>query len=125
MYNMYKLFFCALKKKKKKKNFGLKFKLSSYILHACKISRWSNINNYVINYLFKCIKNEFIDELVNNIQLAWKLACMLRIYRTCNLKVRFLKHEFNNNLLGDVILLKITLSITKTQLLYIYIYIYI
>ena len=50
---------------------------------------------------------------------------MLRIYRTCNLKVRFLKHEFNNNLLGDVILLKITLSITKTQLLYIYIYIYI
>ena len=32
-------YFFVLTKKKKKKTFGLKFKLSSYILHACKISR--------------------------------------------------------------------------------------
>ena len=47
---------------------------------------------------------------------------MLRIYRTYNSTVGFLKYEFNNKLLGDVILLKVTLSVTWTHLIYIYIY---
>ena len=44
-------------------------------------------------------------------------------YKTCNLTMRFSKYEFNNKLLGGVTLLRVTPSITWTQL-YIYIYIY-
>ena len=33
-----------------------------------------------------------MDEMVNNIQLAKKLTCMLRTYRICNPKVRFPKY---------------------------------
>ena len=42
--------------------------------------------------------------MVNYIQLPWKLACMLRIYRTCNSTVGFgfSKYEFNNKLLSGV-----------------------
>ena len=43
---------------------------------------------------------------------------MLRTYRTCNPIVGSSKNEFNNKLLGDVILVKVTLS----QFIYIYIY---
>ena len=53
--------------------------------------------------------------MVNYIRLAWKLACILRIYRTCNLTVGFLKYEFNNNILGGIILLRVTLDVTWTQ----------
>ena len=49
-----------------------------------------------------------MDQMVNNIQLIWKLACMLRTYRTYNLTVEFSKYQFNNKLLGGVILLKVT-----------------
>ena len=63
-----------------------------------------------------------MNKIVNNIQLAWKLACMLRTYRTCNPTVRFPKYEFNNKLLGGVILLRIRLGVIWTQLIYIYIY---
>ena len=56
-----------------------------------------------------------MDRKVNNIQLTWKLARMLRAYRICNPTVEFSKYEFYNNLLGGV-----TLSNVK---LYIYIYI--
>ena len=49
---------------------------------------------------------------------------MLRIYRTYNSTVRFLKYEFNNKLLGDIILLRVTSSVTWTHLIYKYIYIY-
>ena len=42
---------------------------------------------------------------------------MLRTYRTCNPIVGSSKNEFNNKLLGDVILVKVTLS----QFIYIYI----
>ena len=49
---------------------------------------------------------------------------MLRIYRTYNSMVGFSKYEFYNKLLGGVILIKITPSVTWTQLIYIYIYIY-
>ena len=41
---------------------------------------------------------------------------MLRTYRTCNPIVGSSKNEFNNKLLGDVILVKVTLS----QFIYIY-----
>ena len=49
-----------------------------------------------------------MDEMVNNIRLTWKLACMLKTYRTYNPTVRFPKYEFNNKLLGGVTLLRIT-----------------
>ena len=50
--------------------------------------------------------------IVNNIQLRWKLAWILRTYRTCNSMVRFLKYELYNKLLGGVTLLKVTLSVS-------------
>ena len=53
--------------------------------------------------------------MVNYIQLAWKLACMLRTYTTCNPKVGFAKYEFNNKLLGGVTFFRITLGVTRTQ----------
>ena len=65
--------------------------------------------------LKQCIKDEFIDQMVNYIQLAWKLACMLRTYRTCNPMVRFSKYKFNNKLLGDVAFFRITSGVTWTQ----------
>ena len=52
--------------------------------------------------------------MVNYIWLTWKLACILRTYRTCNSKVRFLKYEFNNKLLSSVILLRVALGVTWT-----------
>ena len=56
-----------------------------------------------------------MDQIVNNIQLAWKLAWMLRIYRICNSIVRFLKYEFYNKLLGDIILLRVTPGVTLSN----------
>ena len=49
-----------------------------------------------------------MDQIINNIQLVWKLACMLikNVYTTCNLTVRFSKYVFNNKLLDGVILHK-------------------
>ena len=60
--------------------------------------------------------------MVNYTWLALKLAYMWRTYRKCDPTVGFLKYEFNNKLLGDVILLRVTLSVTWTHLIYIYIY---
>ena len=62
------------------------------------------------------IKDEFIDRKVNYIWLAWKLACMLRTYRTCNPTVGFSKYEFNNKLLSDVAFFRVTSRVTWTQL---------
>ena len=64
-----------------------------------------------------------MDQMVNNIQLTWKLARMLQTYKTCNSMIEFLKYEFYNKLLEGVILLRVTSGITWTQLIYIYIYI--
>ena len=50
--------------------------------------------------------------MVNYIQKTWKLAWLLRTYKTYNLTVRFSRYEFYNKLIGDVILLKITLGVT-------------
>ena len=52
-----------------------------------------------------------MGQIVNSIQLIWKLACMLRTYKTCNSMVGFSKYEFNNKLLSSVILLRATLSV--------------
>ena len=63
--------------------------------------------------------------MVNNIQLIWKLAWLIRTYRTYNLTVRFSKYEFYNKLLGgvtllgDVTLLRVTPGVTWTQPIYI------
>ena len=40
---------------------------------------------------------------------------MLRLCKTCNPTVRFLKYELKNKLLGGVTLLKVTLGVTWTQ----------
>ena len=53
--------------------------------------------------------------MVNYILLEWKLACMLRTYRTYNPMVGFSKYEFNNKLLGDVTFLRVTLGVTWIQ----------
>ena len=45
--------------------------------------------------------------------MAWKLACMLRTYRTCNPMVG--KYEFNNKLLGGVTFFRVTSGVTWTQ----------
>ena len=66
-----------------------------------------------------------MNRMVNYIWLAWKLAYILRTYRTCNLTVEFSKYEFNNKLLGGVTFLRVTLGVTWIQLnIYMYIYIY-
>ena len=61
-----------------------------------------------------------MDLMVSYIRLAWKLACMLKTYRTCNSTVRFSIYEFNNKLYGVIILLRVTPEITWTQPIYIY-----
>ena len=63
-----------------------------------------------------------MDQMVNNIRLVWKLACMFKTYRTYNLTVEFSKYKFINKLLGGVTLLKVTPGVTWIQLIYIYIY---
>ena len=50
----------------------------------------------------------------------WKLACMLRTYKTYNSTVGFLKYELNNKLLDGVTLFKVTPGVTSTQPTYIY-----
>ena len=62
-----------------------------------------------------------MDWMVNNNWVAWILVCKLRTY---NPTVKFLKYEFNNTLLGDVTLFRITPGKTWIQP-YIYIYIYV
>lgn len=53
-----------------------------------------------------------MDHMVNNIWLSWKLACILNTYKTYNSVVGFLKYEFNNKLLGGIILLRVTSDVT-------------
>ena len=53
--------------------------------------------------------------MVNYFWLAWKLAYLLRPYKKCNPTVGFLKYEFNNKLLGGVIIFRVTLGVTWTQ----------
>ena len=53
------------------------------------------------------IKAEFKDQMVNYSRLGWKLACLLRTYRTCSPTTGFSKYEFNNKLLGGVTFLEL------------------
>ena len=53
--------------------------------------------------------------MVNYIQLAWKLTCMLRTCRKYNPMVGFSKYEFNNKLLSGVTFFIVTLSVIWTQ----------
>ena len=43
--------------------------------------------------LKECIKDEFKVQMINYIQLAWKLACMLRTYIKCDPTVGFSEYE--------------------------------
>ena len=61
------------------------------------------------------IKYEFMDQMVNYIWLACKLAYISISYKTCNSKVEFSKYEFNNKLLGGLRLLSVTLSNVTTH----------
>ena len=54
--------------------------------------------------------------MVNYTQLAWKLACMLRTYRTYNPTIWFSKYEFNNKVLGGVTFFRVISGVTWTQL---------
>ena len=63
-----------------------------------------------------------MDWMINYIQLAWKLVCMLRTYRTYNSTVGFSKYKLNNKLLDGVTLFKVTPGVTLTQPTYIYIH---
>ena len=53
-----------------------------------------------------------MDQMVNYIWLAWKLAYILRTYGTYNSTVEFSKYEFNNNLLGGVTFFRVTSDVT-------------
>ena len=53
---------------------------------------------------------EFIDQMINNIQLAYKL----KTYKMYNPMVRFSKYKFNNKLFSSITLLQITLGVTLT-----------
>ena len=48
--------------------------------------------------------------------IEMKIDMHVRPYRTCNPMVGFSKYEFNNKLLGDVTILRITTCVTWTQL---------
>ena len=61
-----------------------------------------------------------MDQMVNNIQLTWKLTWLLRTY---NSTVRFLNYEFYNKLLDGATLLRVTPEVTWTKLIYIYIWV--
>ena len=50
--------------------------------------------------------------MINYIRLAWKLACMLRTYKTSDAMIGFSKYEFNNKLLVGVRFFRVTSSVT-------------
>ena len=47
--------------------------------------------------------------------MAWKLASMLRPYKTYNPTVGFSKYEFNNKLFGGVTFFWVASGVTWTQ----------
>ena len=56
-----------------------------------------------------------MDQMINSIQLIWKLTWMSRTYRTCNLMVGPSKYEFYNKLLSSETLLIPTPGLTWTH----------
>ena len=81
-----------------------------------KISRFYNLK--------LCIKNKFINWIVNNIRFEWNLICMLRTQGTWNLMVIFLnftpKNELHEKFENS---LQTSLERNFVHLIYIYIYI--
>ena len=61
-----------------------------------------------------------MNQMVNIIQLIWKLTWMSRTYRTYNLMVGFSKYKYYNKLLSGVTLFIATPGITWTHSLKIY-----
>ena len=61
-----------------------------------------------------------MNQIVNNIQLTWKLTWLLRTYKTCNSSVRFSKYEFYKKLLGGVTSLWVIPYVIRTQPIYIF-----
>ena len=53
--------------------------------------------------------------MVNYIQMAWKLACILKLYRTCNPIIEFWKYEFDNKLLDSVAFFRVMSGVTRIQ----------
>ena len=66
----------------------------------CLYSSFYNLKQY--------INDEFINWIINNIWLIWKLTCMLKIYKICNPMMKISKYETNNKLLDSVTLLMVT-----------------
>ena len=85
-------------------------------LQNFKMTKINSFLNSSFCSLKYCIKDDFKDQMVNYTRLAWKLACILRTYKTCNPTVGFSKYEFNYKLLGGVTFLRVTLSVIRTQL---------
>ena len=52
--------------------------------------------------------------MVNYIRLAWKLACILKTYKKCDITVGFSKYEFQNKFLVGVTVFRVTSSVTWT-----------
>ena len=50
----------------------------------------------------------YMDQMINYIQLA----CVLKAYKTYDSMVEFSKYKFNNKLLGDITLHRITPGVT-------------
>ena len=53
--------------------------------------------------------------MVNYIQMAWKLACILKLYRPCNPIIEFWKYEINNKLLDSVAFFRVMSGVTCIQ----------
>ena len=84
-----------------------------YILHTCKISKWLEINNYLIikylNYIWRIFnlkffyaKHKLMNQIVNIICLTRHLAYMWRTKRIYNLKVEFSKYWYNIKIYGMI-----------------------
>ena len=52
--------------------------------------------------------------MLNYTQLTWKLACMLKEYRSCDPMVGVSEYEYGNMLLGGVIFFRVTLDLLWT-----------
>ena len=61
----------------------------------------SSIKCLIFKFLkFKvCIKDEFIDQIINNFQLLKTLTCVLKTYRTCIPMVEISKYKFREKFL--------------------------
>ena len=84
-----------------KSTLGLDFLLILYMLAKFQDNlrlitmSWIKCLNFKFWCLKLCIKDGFLDWIVNCIWLAHNLVCMLKTYLTCSSIVRFLKYQSN------------------------------